>query len=409
MNTSAWFCACVLLGFAAVVASAPKAAPVWSVSFVIDMRPQIAAKTFDPKKDAVGVRGGIEPLSWMKTTPALDAKGDGVYSVTVTFRKRPFGGQAVPYKYKVERTGHSDDGWEEGRNRLVALDAPAQTGRRVFDEPPPPIMPQRTGTFRAHPAFQSKFLEPRDVIVYLPPDYEKDLTRRYPVLYMHDGQNLFDAVHAGMEWQVDETAERLIRSGAIGPLIVVGVASADSDVRRDEYTPTYVEFKREDGVVLKGGGKADLYGRLLVEELKPFIDRTYRTRPEAAATSLGGSSFGGLVTLYLGLKYPQTFGGTLLAVSPSVWWDDRVILKAVAALPAKTGQRIWVDIGTAEGDDDVADTRRLRDALIAKGWKLGVDLAYVEAKGAAHDEIAWAERMEPMLRFVDGGAKPAPR
>jgi predicted alpha/beta superfamily hydrolase len=400
------------MSFAAASASAQEAAPTWSVSFTIDMRPQIAAKTFNPKKDTVGVRGGVAPLSWMKTTPALDANGEGLYTVTVTFPKRPFGGQAVPYKFKVERAGQQNDGWEEGRNRLVALDGPVQSVRRVFDEPPPPIVPHRTGTFRTHPAFASKYLGPRDVIVYLPPDYEKDTAkdtaRRYPVLYLHDGQNLFDAVHAGMEWQVDETAERLIRSGAIGPMIVVGVASAgSSDLRKDEYTPTYVEFKREDGVVLKGGGKADLYGRLLVEELKPFIDRTYRTRPEAAATSLGGSSFGGLVTLYLGLKYPQIFGGTLLAVSPSVWWDDRVILKTVAALPARTGQRIWVDIGTAEGDDDVADTRRLRDALVAKGWKLGVDLAYVEAEGAAHDEIAWAERMEPMLRFVDGAAKPA--
>lgn len=396
MNALSRLCAVFLMIFAT---AATASAQPWSVTFIIDMKARIAAKTFDPAKDSVGVRGGFAPLSWGHTTPALDAHGDGVYEVTVAFPKKPFGEQAATYKFKVERPGADpDDGWEEGRNRLVSLDTPRQTVRRAFDEPPPPLVPQRTGTFRTHPKFASKFVAPRDVTVYLPPNYEKEPHRHYPVLYMHDGQNLFDAAHAGMEWQVDETAERLIRSGVIGPLIVVGIDNTEA--RREEYTPTYVEFKRDDGVVERGGGKADLYGRFLVEELKPFIDHTYRTRPDASTTAIGGASHGGLVSLYLGLiKYPNVFG-TILAVSPSAWWDNEVILKRINALPKKTRQQVWVDIGTGEEEHELASARHLRDTLAAKGWKLGKDLAYTEAEGAQHDELAWAARVEPMLRWM---------
>jgi predicted alpha/beta superfamily hydrolase len=397
---SAGLCA----GFVVTLALAvPAAAQPWSVTFIIDMKARIAAKTFDPAKDTVGVRSGFAPLAWERTLPAQDPDGDGLYEVTVTFPKRPFGGQPVAYKFKVERAGApANDGWEEGTNRWVALDAPRKTVRRVFDEPAVPLPPVRTGTFRTHPAFVSHFLPPRDVVVYLPPGYEKDVERRYPVLYLHDGQNIFDAAKAGMEWQADETAERLIRAGAIEPLIIVGIANTDA--RKDEYTPTYVEFKREDGVVLKGGGRADLYGRLIVEDLKPFIDRTYRTRPDAASTGIGGASFGGLVSLYLGLRYPDVFG-IVFGVSPSVWWDDGMILKMIRALPQKTAQRIWTDIGTGEGDEDVAGIRSLRDALTVKGWTLGSGFAYMEDEGAEHDELSWAARFEPMLRWGFPAAK----
>jgi len=176
--------------------------------------------------------------------------------------------------------------------------------------------------------------------------------------------------------------------GGFAPLIVVGIS--DTEARRDEYTPTRDE---------RGGGKADLYDRLIVEELKPFIDRTYRTRPAASATGIGGASLGGLVSLYLGLKYPDVFG-TIFAVSPHVWWDHGVILKQVAALPKKTAQRIWVDVGTGEGEEYVDGVRQLRAALIAKGWKIGKELACTEDDGAQHDELAWAARVEPMLRWA---------
>ena len=260
---------------------------------------------------------------------------------------------------------------------------------------PPARLPSLTGTFRTHANFPSRFLaKGRDVLVYLPPGYDApgNRARRYPVLYLHDGQNVFDGATSFLpnrEWRVDETAQALIEEKAIEPLLIVAVYNAGAD-RNDEYTPTRGE---------RFGGKADAYGRMLVEELKPFIDRTYRTRKDAANTGLGGSSFGGLVSLYLGLKYPDVFG-KLAVVSPSVWWDSRFPLRQVAALAAHPPLRIWMDMGTGEGERSVADARALRDALVAKGWTPGKDLSYLEAPGAEHNEDAWARRVEPMLRFL---------
>jgi predicted alpha/beta superfamily hydrolase len=253
-----------------------------------------------------------------------------------------------------------------------------------------------TGDFRTHAKFHSKFLPTdRDVLVYLPPGYEAESQRRYSVLYLHDGQNLFDGATSfipGQEWRVDETAQALILAHAIEPVIIVGIYNTGKE-RVEEYTPsTDPKFKV--------GGKADLYGRLLVEELKPFIDSRYRTKKGASDTGLGGSSLGGLVTLYLGLRYPRVFG-KLAVVSPSVWWNERRVLSDVSALASKPrNMRIWLDMGTDEGASAATDARLLRDALISKGWRLGRDLKYFEAEGAKHSEAAWALRVEPMLKFL---------
>ena len=141
---------------------------------------------------------------------------------------------------------------------------------------------------------------------------------------------------------------------------------------------------------------------MLVEELKPFIDREYRTLPDRDNTGVGGSSLGGLVTLYLGLHYPGVFG-KLIVMSPSLWWANRAVVRQVAKLREKLDLRIWLDTGTCEGQnpgDCVKNTVDLRNALMAKGWRLGQDLAYVEDEGAGHDEKAWGFRMRDALRFL---------
>ncbi len=260
-----------------------------------------------------------------------------------------------------------------------------------------------TGEFRTHSQFHSRFLaDDRDVIVYLPPGYDRDTKRRYPVLYLHDGQNLFDGATSfipGMEWRVDENAQSLIESGAIEPIIIVGVYNAGR-ARIDEYTPTR-------SAKYNMGGKADLYGRMLVEELKPFIDSHYRTKRDARNTGLGGSSLGGLVSLYLGLKYPNAFG-KLAVLSPSVFWDNRTILHYVLSLKRRPQLRIWLDIGTREGGNEeeyvqtAADARLLHDALVVKGWQDGRDLSFFVAEGAVHNEQAWAGRIGPILKFLFG-------
>lgn len=245
-----------------------------------------------------------------------------------------------------------------------------------------PVRLQKLPQFGAH-----------DVLVYLPPDYDSQPQRRYPVLYMQDGQNLFDPETSfikGKYWHLGETADDLTEAKAIEALILVGIYNA-GEKRIDEYTPAV--DKR------LGGGHADDYGRLIVEELLPYINAHYRTLPGAENCGMGGSSLGGLVSLYLGLRYPTVFS-RLAVMSPSVWWRNREILKTVAALPDKPALRIWLDIGTKESARAVPDARALRDSLIKKGWQSGVDLAYVEAEGAEHNESAWAERAGAMLRFL---------
>lgn len=250
-----------------------------------------------------------------------------------------------------------------------------------------------TGDLRMHAAFPSKILgNAHDVVVWLPPDYAKEPNRRYPVFYMGDGQNLFNLETSFLpdqEWRVDEIATALVEARLIEPVIVVGVYNAGMD-RANEYLPTRVQ---------NNGGKVDPFGRFLVEEVKPLIDRTYRTKKGAGDTALGGSSFGGIMTLCVGLRYPNVFG-KLAILSPSVWWDDRRVLKMVDALPKKTGQRVWVDIGTEEGADAVKNASLLADCLTAKGWRPGKDLAHVVDRGAKHNEIAWAGRMDSILMWL---------
>lgn len=234
----------------------------------------------------------------------------------------------------------------------------------------------------------------RQLLVYLPPGYDERPDQRYPVLYLHDGQNVFDGATAhipGQEWEVDETAERLIRRGSIEPLIVVAIEHA-ADERVEEFAPV---ADKSRGVK----GSANAYGRLLVHDIKPFIDRTFRTRRDQASTAVGGSSMGGLVTLYLAAHWPGTFG-RVAVLSPSLWWAEGWMLAIYERVPHKWPQRIWLDVGLREGADTVRDVRRLRDILRRRGWQIGWDLRYYEARTGDHSERAWAARVSPFLRYL---------
>ena len=245
---------------------------------------------------------------------------------------------------------------------------------------------------RRHEQFHSEFLEhDRDVIVWLPPGYDETSTR-YSVLYMHDGQNLFDAETAfnNEPWRVGDTASELIAAGRIAPLIVVGIYNT-GEARVDEYTPT--------GDKRLGGGLADDYGRMIIEELKPLIDREYRTHTDADHTGIAGSSLGGLVSLHLGFTHPQVFT-KIAALSPSVWWGRKAILKTIRESRSKPKLRLWVDMGTAEGRRGLDDARLLKAALVGLGFAEGGDLHYAEYEGATHSEQAWSERVGPMLEWL---------
>ncbi len=248
--------------------------------------------------------------------------------------------------------------------------------------------------YRFLPNFHSRFLaDDRAISIYLPEAYRTQPRRRFPVFYLHDGQNLFDgrtSYVVNRTWHAGETADALTRDGLIEPVILVGIAN--TGVRRmAEYTPT-----RDHRL---GGGEGGRYGRLLTEELKPFIDRRVRTLTDPANTGLGGSSLGGLITLALGLHYPSTFG-KLAVMSPSVWWDNRSLLTLVSEAKPKPALKIWLDMGTGEGLRHLRDTDLLHRRLVLRGWKDGADLQYLRVPGAVHDEDAWAARFDQVLRFL---------
>jgi len=244
------------------------------------------------------------------------------------------------------------------------------------------LLPNRRRALRRGTLERFPFKD-RQLTVYLPPGYSEG-DRRYPVLYMQDGQNLFDdeRAFAGHSWRLHLAADEVIGERSAAPMIIVGVDHAGVG-RIEEYTPTH-DDKRD------AGGQADAYGRMLVDEIKPLIDAKYRTTDRAA---IGGSSLGGLVSLYLGLT-TGAFAG-VGAMSPSIWWDNRAIL-GVRPLHRPW---IWLDIGGREGAEALRDARAARDWLRAGGWT-AESLNYYEDRRGDHSEPAWAKRSRMMLEFL---------
>jgi predicted alpha/beta superfamily hydrolase len=238
--------------------------------------------------------------------------------------------------------------------------------------------------------FSPQLFNTRDVYVYLPPSYGRG-DWRFPVIYMQDGQNLFDpSLSFAGSWRVDLAMTAAARLGF--EAIVVGVANTGG-ARLDEYGPF---FEPELGA----GGVADLYLEFLLDTLKPQIDDLFRTLPEPEQTGIGGSSMGGLVSLYAFFRAPHAFGFTA-ALSPAFWFGERRIFDWVAAADAPPGGgRIYLDIGTREGGRSLPDARRMRDVLLAKGYAEGENFRYVEEEGARHAEGAWRRRFKKALPFL---------
>jgi predicted alpha/beta superfamily hydrolase len=241
------------------------------------------------------------------------------------------------------------------------------------------------------------------VIVHLPPGYELLPDRRFPVLYLQDGQNLFDAHTAfgGVPWGIDEVAERLARAGVCWPVILVGVGNTPD--RHREYGP------KENGAAK--GTNSDLsrrFGRCLVQEIKPFVDATYRTLSEPENTGVGGSSLGGLISLHLAQWYPDVFG-LCCAMSPSLWWDHEYFLRSLNASPDWIDRvRLWLDVGGREGMTRKTQlgtarrVRRLAKMLDLRGRREGLNYKFLEVPDAGHNEAAWGARFDRVLRFLFG-------
>lgn len=267
-----------------------------------------------------------------------------------------------------------------------------------------------TGEVDSYQEFASAHVPARNVDVWLPPGYGGDPQRRYPVLYMQDGQNVFDPAlsHTGVDWDVDGAMTRLIAAGRVREAIVVGIWN--TPIRFLEYMPR----KPVKTASLDGGGPdappvpsdriiSDAYLRFLVSELKPFIDAQYRTAPGPDDTVVMGASMGALISLYAAAEYPQVFGG-VGAVSTHWPVGDGIVIDWLAGhLPHSRSHRIYYDHGTATLDAAYAPYQQRMDAAMrAAGYREGETWLTRRFEGAEHNEAAWGARMDVPLEFLLG-------
>jgi predicted alpha/beta superfamily hydrolase len=298
------------------------------------------------------------------------------------------------------KTGLMSRNKTEKANAAESGHSHAEQGVQPSTDPAPlpassPLAPQHP-RLRLHPQFKSSHLpDPRDIILYLPPCYEQNPNRHYPVLFLQDGQNLFDGRTSfvpGRTWQVHEHADAAIEAGEVEPLIIVGIYNTGTR-RLAEYTP-------EPDPKL-AGGEAVEYGLMLTEDLMPWLAHHYRILTDREHTGIGGSSLGALLSLFLGLHMPTRFG-KLAVFSPSVWWNKKSILSHLNEHAPQIWDRprLWLDIGDHEGYKALHDAEQLARRLRANGWKQGSTLHFERIHGGTHDEASWAQRVRPMLRFL---------
>jgi predicted alpha/beta superfamily hydrolase len=280
-------------------------------------------------------------------------------------------------------------------------------------QPVPVTGPGVTGTVLRYPSMPSGHVAARNVDVWLPAGYDREPDKRYPVLYMHDGQNLFDPAtsYGGVDWGIDETMTRMIAAGEVRPAIVVGVWNTPR--RREEYMPQRAAQGVVQGAIdfnVPGSTAArpediisDRYLAFLVEELKPFIDANYRTLPDRADTYIMGSSMGGLVSQYAISRYPDVYGG---AGCVSTHWPagNGIALDDFAAhLPDPATHRYYFDYGTATLDESYEPYQLRADAILRKaGYVEGRNWITRRFEGAEHSEKAWRLRVGEPLVFLIG-------
>jgi predicted alpha/beta superfamily hydrolase len=349
----------------------------------------------------LGISGGVK---WMSVKdaggkvmaagvvqlPHSPADAGPVYSTLVRAMLKPGSYHMVledfyNMSYLQSNTTYADAGGVKGTSNKFDIH-----GVRVMPIPHfdlrPVVAAAPAGEIRIVEQFASPQLgNSRKLRIYLPPGYDAHPEQRYPVLYMHDGQNLFDATAAsyGVAWDIGTTMDKLIASGAIAPAIVVGIDNTKDRVA--EYTPCCDANN--------GGGKIDAYMAFIVDTVKPWADANLRTLKDREHTAIMGSSLGGIASVYIAQKHPEVFskaGG----VSSSFWWNDGVFIKNV---PPHQPVRFYLDAGT--GGDGLEGTQKMRDAMLAKGYRLNEDLYYYEAEGGIHNERSWAARVHLPLTW----------
>ena len=259
-----------------------------------------------------------------------------------------------------------------------------------------------TGDLRLHQFRSRVFHNTRFLRVWLPPEYDDPTNgaRRYPVLYLNDGQNLFEAATSftGVEWQADETADRLIREGTIPPMMIVGLDNAGRSRIRE-----YMPHRSLHPMMLRAQGAR--YPTFLIKEVMPFVASNYRVATGPENTGLGGSSLGALIALYTVAVRPDVFGRLLLE-SPSLWASNRQFIKESRGVK-RWPERVFLATGTAEvgrkdRDQSVVDDVRELAGILGRAGLGDKRLRLVIEEGATHHESAWARRFPEALTFLFG-------
>ncbi len=229
----------------------------------------------------------------------------------------------------------------------------------------------------------------RAIHILLPHDYEQNTDKRYPVLYMQDAQNLFGEGSGYGNWEIDKRLSLLAKQDK-GDVIVVAIDHGDKD-RFKEYSPYTVEKK--------GKGMGMKYANFIVRTLKPYIDANYRTKPEAQFTGIGGSSMGGLISLYAGLMYPETIG-RLMVFSPSLWVSGKIYFD-IAEFFSPTNSKIYLYGGGKEGATMIPGVKKIKDTIDSQHWaadKVEVKLS-LDSKGE-HTEKRWGQEFSKALEWL---------
>ena len=326
----------------------------------------------------------------------------GLYAITLALKDN------TAIQFKITRgsweTVEKGSQGEELQNRVFQVAGPETAEIMVASWANTAPAPPRTIVGDIDEMSVPGLLDGRRVWVYLPPGYASDVDTCYPVLYMLDGQNLFDSSTAflGNEWDVDQTLEDTIAAGHVQPVIVVAIDNG-GEARVAEYTP----FASPD---FEGSGQGEAHLQAIEEVLIPFVNDNFRALLGPQNTGISGSSLGGLMSLYAAYAHGDTFGA-IGALSPSLWWNDENLRQFVETSSRPERARIYMDMGTMESssggdennngvDDNVDHLRALRDVLVAQGFTLGVNLEVVEDEGGRHNEDDWRRRFPDTLHYL---------
>ena len=347
-----------------------------------------------PVDATIHVAGDFQ--GWDPAAPAYallpDAEQPGVHEISLDFEP----GTQIQFKFTRGswQTVEKGPAGEEIGNRRLTIDTERTYDLTVARWADTETVRTLTGDVTEHTV--PGLLDGRRVWVYLPPGYHES-SRSYPVLYMLDGQNVFDtSTSFAGEWRVDEICEELVAAGEMQPIVVVALDNGGAE-RVYEYTPT-TDPRR--GI----GGGASEHFEAITGTLMPWVENEFRVLTGPRNTAFSGSSLGGLMSLLAALDQADRFG-RIGAVSPSLWWDERLILRRFDESP-KPDVVLWADMGTEEGSNIqgsqvyVDDLQDLRTVLVDKGFVEGDDLVVFVDQGAQHNEASWSQRFGQVLRFL---------